>query len=313
MQAQKELTRKKKKKSFLHELNKRKAGYLFILPQFLLFVGLMIYPVLSGIRMSFYKITLKSQTYIGFQNYQKLFADANFMKALSNTLLFVLTIVTLSVVIGIIISAAIFDKRLGYVSFIRSCYYIPVAVSMTVMAVTWSFLFSTANGLINYLIGLTGHAPINWLGDAKLVMPIIIFVTFVSNVGQVIVLYVAAMIGIPNDLFEAAEVDGASRFRQFRDIILPLVKPTTLYVIITQTISVIKIYVVIQLLTNGGPNHASVTLMYYLYEKAFLMNNQMGQAAAIGVIMFIMCLILSALQYAMTCDRKPRSGKGGVQ
>lgn len=299
-----------KKKGFLHELNKRKAGYLFILPQFLLFVGLMIYPVISGIRMSFYKITLKGETYIGLQNYEKLFADANFVKAMNNTLLFVLTIVTLSVVIGIIISAAIFDKPMAYVSFIRSCYYIPVAVSMTVMAVTWSFLFSTANGLINYLIGLAGSPPINWLGDAKLVMPIIIFVTFVSNVGQVIVLYVAAMIGIPNDLFEAAQVDGASRFRQFKDIILPLVKPTTLYVIITQTISVIKIYVVIQLLTNGGPNHASVTLMYYLYEKAFLMNNQMGQAASIGVIMFIMCLILSALQYAMTSDRKPRLGKG---
>ena len=298
------------KKNFWHELNKRKAGYLFILPQFLLFVGLMIYPVISGIRMSFYKITLKGETFIGLQNYEKLFADTNFIKAMSNTLLFVVTIVTLSVGIGIIISATIFDKPMGYVSFIRSCYYIPVAVSMTVMAVTWSFLFSSANGLINYLIGLAGYPPVNWLGNAKLVMPIIIFVTFVSNVGQVIVLYVAAMIGIPGDLFEAAEVDGASRFRQFKDIILPLVKPTTLCVIITQTISVIKIYVVIQLLTNGGPNHASVTLMYYLYEKAFVMNNQMGQAAAIGVIMFIMCLILSALQYIMTSDRRPRLGRG---
>lgn len=302
----------RKKTSFLHELNKRKAGYLFILPQFLLFIGLMIYPVLSGIRMSLYKITLRSEKFVGLQNYQKLFADANFLKALSNTLIFVVAIVSLSVAVGIIVSAAIFDKRKGYVSFIRACYYIPVAVSMVVMTVTWSFLFSSANGLINYLIGLAGHAPINWLGDAKLVMPIIIFVTFVSNVGQVIVLYVASMIGIPNDLFEAAEVDGATRFRQFKDIILPLVKPTSLYVIITQTISVIKIYVVIQLLTNGGPNHASVTLMYYLYEKAFLMNNQMGQAAAIGVIMFVLCMILSALQYAMTRERKPRVQKGRI-
>ena len=110
------------------------------------------------------------------------------------------SIVTLSIVFGIIVSAAIFNKNLKYVSFIRGCYYIPVAVSIVVMTVTWSFLFSPAEGLINFIVGSFGTAPINWLGDANLVMPIIIFVTFVSNIGQVIVLYVAAMVGIPDAL-----------------------------------------------------------------------------------------------------------------
>lgn len=293
-----------KKKSFWKELNKRKAGYLFIFPQFLLFVGLMIYPVFRGIKLSMYKITLKGESFVGLNNYIALFRDENFIRAVWNTLLFVVVIVTLSVVVGVIISAAIFDKNMKYVSFIRGCYYIPVAVSMVVMTVTWSFLFSSANGLINYIVGLFGGAPINWLGNARLVMPIIIFVTFVSNIGQVIVLYVASMVGIPNELFEAAEVDGASPFNRFIYVALPLVKPTSLYIVITQTIAVIKIYVVIQLLTNGGPDHASVTLMYYLYEKAFLMNNQMGQAAAIGVIMFAICLVLSALQYLASRDRR---------
>lgn len=295
--------KRKKWRSFWKELKKQRAGYLFILPQFFLFFTLMIFPILNGIRLSLYKITFKGSTFVGLSNYIKLFKDPYFIKAISNTVLFVVCIVTLSVVVGIIVAAAIFDKKPKFVSFIRGCYYIPVAVSMVVMAVTWSFLFSTANGLINYIVTSFGGAGINWLGDAKIVMPIIIFVTFVSNVGQVIVLYVAAMIGIPVELFEAGMVDGVSPLIRFRHIILPLVRPTTIYVLITQTIAVIKIYVVIQLLTNGGPNHASVTLMYYLYEKAFVNMNQTGEAAAIGVIMFIICIILSVLQFLLTKEK----------
>ena len=297
-----------KKKSFWKQLKKQRAGYLFILPQFLLFMGLMIYPMLNGFRLSLYKITLKKNVFVGLGNYQKLLQDEFFIRAIGNTILFVICIVTLTVVVGIGVSALIFDKNPKFVSFIRACYYIPVAVSMTVMAVTWSFLFGAANGLINYLISLVGMGPVTWLGDAKLVMPIIIFVTFVSNVGQAIVLYVAAMVGIPLDILEAAEVDGVTPWLRFTKIILPLVRPTSLYVLISQTIAVVKIYVVIQLLTNGGPNHASVTLMYYLYEKAFINTNQMGEAAAIGVIMFLICLVMSVIQYFISREKKPKGG-----
>lgn len=291
------------KNTLLKELNKQKAGYLFVFPQLALFALMMIYPIFEGIRLSLYKITIKKETFVGFDNYIKLFGDENFIKAISNTLFFVIAIVVLSVVVGVIVSAAIFDKNPKFVAFIRGCYYLPVIVSMVVMAVTWSFLFSTANGLINYIITALGGARVNWLGDAKLVMPIIVFVTFVSNVGQVIVLYIAAMVGISNDVLEAAELDGVSPIRRLTDIILPLVRPTTLYILITQTIAVVKIYVVIQLLTNGGPNHASVTLMFYLYEKAFQTTNKMGEAAAIGVIMFVLCAVLSVLQVLVSKEK----------
>ena len=292
------------KSSFLTKLNKQKTGYLFILPQFLLFILFVVYPIINGIRLSFYKITFKGQSFVGIDNYLKLFSDENFIKAISNTIFFVIAIVALSVGLGVIISATIFDKSSRLVSFVRTCYYIPVVVSMVVMSVTWSFLFSTSNGLINYLLTTAGGPRVNWLGNPKTVMPIIVFVTFVSNVGQVIVLYIAAMVGISPTLFEAAEVDGINPVQRFRYIILPLVRPTTLYIMITQTIGVVKIYVVIQLLTNGGPNHASVTLMYYLYEKAFQANNQTGQAAAIGVIMFIICLGFSLLQVLFSREKR---------
>lgn len=280
------------------------TGYLFVFPQLFLFLLLMIYPIFYGFRMSLYKITLKKQTFVGLQNYLNLFADADFMKSLWNTVVFVICIVALAVGLGLIISAAVFDKCTGYVSFVRTCYYIPIAVSMTVMTVIWNFLLNPSIGLINYLLGRFSVGPVNFLGDIAWVMPIIIFVTFVSNLGQVIVLYVASMISISSDVLEAAEVDGCTRVKRFWYIICPLVKPTTLYVLITETIAVIKIYVVIQLMTNGGPNHASSTLMYYLYEKAFELNNRMGEAAAIGVIMFVICMILSLLQVMVFGERK---------
>lgn len=287
------------------------TGYLFVLPQLFLFLALMIYPIFSGFRMSLFKITLKSERFVGLANYQNLLSDPNFMKSLWNTVLFVVCIVVLAVGLGLVVSAAIFDKSGGYVSFIRGCYYIPIAVSMTVMTVIWNFLLNPSLGLVNYLLGLVSVGPVNFLGDVNWVMPIIIFVTFVSNIGQVIVLYVASMVSISTDVLEAAQVDGCSRVGRFVYIIFPLVKPTTLYVLITQIIAVIKIYVVIQLMTNGGPNHASSTLMYYLYEKAFELNNRMGEAAAIGVIMFVICMVLSLMQVAIFADRdKPRLRRG---
>jgi multiple sugar transport system permease protein len=289
----------------LNRINKVKAGYLFILPQFILFFGLMVYPILSGFKLSMYKITLKDKVFIGFDNYIKLFNDKVFIKAVTNTILLVITIVILSVVFGIIVSAAVFEKSNRYISFIRGCYYIPVVVSMVVMSVVWKFLFTPASGLINYILGLFGIEPVNFLGDPNLVMPIIIFVTFVSLIGTVIILYIAAMIGIPKELFESAEIDGASKIQQLLFINLPSIKPTTLFIVINQTITVMKLFVVIQLMTNGGPNHSSVTLMFLLYEKAFLNIGRLGEAAAIGVIIFIICFILSVMQF-FVFDDKPK-------
>lgn len=288
------------------------TGYLFIFPQLFLFLLFMVYPVFSGFRMSLYKITLKSRTFVGIQNYANLFSDPNFVKSMWNTVVFVVCIVVLAVGLGLIVSAAIFDKSQRYVSFVRTCYYIPIAVSMTVMTVIWNFLLNPSIGLMNYLLSRVSMGPVNFLGDIHWVMPIIIFVTFVSNIGQVIVLYVASMISISTDVLEAAQVDGCNKITRFLYIICPLVKPTTLYVLITETIAVIKIYVVIQLMTNGGPNHASSTLMYYLYEKAFELNNRMGEAAAIGVIMFLICMVLSLFQVLFFGERRENRKRGGT-
>lgn len=164
------------------------------------------------------------------------------------------------------------------------------------------FLLNPANGLISYLLGNAGVEEVNLLGSSTWVMPTIIFVTFVGNVGQSIILYIAAMIGIPEDYFEAAQIDGATRWQRMTKILVPLVRPTTLYLIVINIIAVLKIFVVIQLLTGGGPNNSSVTMMYYLYQNAFVYNNT-GVAAAVGVIMFIVALLLSVPQFKAFGDK----------
>lgn len=271
------------------------TGYLFILPQMLIFLVFLVYPILEGIRLSMYRISYSDEKFVGFDNYVTLFNDPVFFKALINTVVFVIFIVILTVGFSMFVASAIFDKNAKYVSFIRGSYYIPVMVSMVVMSMVWSFLLNPANGLISHFARELGLGNVNLLGNPSTVLPVIIFVTFAGNVGQAIILYIASMIGVSKELFEAAEVDGANRWQVITKILIPSVQPTTIYITIINIIAVLKIFVVIQLLTGGGPNNSSVTLMYYLYNNAFKYN-QLGVASAVGVIMFVITLLLSVPQ-----------------
>ncbi|MCQ6281544.1 carbohydrate ABC transporter permease [Bacillus sp. EB600] len=282
-------------KSNKHSLKANMTGYLFIAPQLLLFLVFLVYPIIEGIRLSLFRINYQNQIFVGLDNYRTLFQDPVFIKSTLNTVIFVVCIVALTVIFALFVAAAIFDKNAKYVSFIRGSYYIPVMVSMVVMSMVWSFLLNPANGLIPYVAKQLEFSNINFLGNTKTVLPVIIFVTFATNVGQAIILYIASMIGVPKDLFEAAEVDGANKLTIIFKILIPMVKPTTIYITIMNIIAVLKIFVVIQLLTGGGPNNASTTLMYFLYNNAFKYN-QLGVASAVGVIMFLITLVLSVPQ-----------------
>ncbi|WEG72599.1 carbohydrate ABC transporter permease [Vagococcus intermedius] len=286
---------KKSKKKF-RGIENPYSGYLFIAPQLLLFLVFIIYPVFEGFRMSFFRASYHGEQFIGLDNYKQLMADPVFLKSILNTVIFVIAIVFLTIIFGLFVATAVYDKSAKYISFIRGSFYLPVMVSMVVMSMIWNFLLNPANGLISYLLGNMGAENVNLLGSKTWVMPVIIFVTFVGNVGQSIILYIASMIGIPEDYFEAAQIDGATRWQRIHKILIPLVRPTTLYLTVINIIAVLKIFVVIQLLTGGGPNNASVTMMYYLYQNAFVYNNT-GVAAAVGVIMFVIALLLSVPQF----------------
>ncbi len=279
------------------------TGYLFIMPQLILFIIFILYPIFEGFKMSLFRATYAEDIFVGLENYRILFEDPVFIKSMINTIIFVIGIVFMTIIFGLFVATTVYDKNPRYISFIRGSYYLPVMVSMVVMSMVWNFLLNPANGLITYLFNNMGMKNINLLGNVNTVMYTIIFVTFVGNVGQSIILYIAAMIGIPADYFEAAEIDGASRWQRITKILIPMVKPTTLYLTVINIIAVLKIFVVIQLLTGGGPNNASVTMMYYLYQNAFVYNNT-GVAAAVGVLMFVFAVLLSIPQFKAFGNRK---------
>lgn len=287
---------KVRRKRTRHPINNPVTGYLFILPQFLFFAVFTLYPVIEGFRISLYRSNARGDRFVGLANYIQLFSDEVFLQSIRNTLLLVVVVVGATLILGFVISWAIFDKNPKYVALIRSCYYLPVIVSAVVMAMVWNFLLNPASGLVNYILKLTGSAVTNPLGDKNIAIWIIAFVTVVSSLGQAVIMYVASMIGISGEIFEAAEVDGATKVERGIHIIAPLTKSTTLYLAVMNTISVLKLFVIVQLLTDGGPNNASMTMMYYLYRNAFIFD-KMNVAAAIGVIMFLLAFIMAIPQF----------------
>lgn len=286
-------------------MNSNLTGYLFVAPQLIFFAVFTIYPIFEGIRLSLFRSTAVENTFVGLENYVNLFKDPVFIQSMLNTLFLVVVITLGNLLLGVIISLAIYDKRPGYVSFVRSTFYLPVIVSTVVMAMVWKFLLNPANGLVNWYLTRASGKTVNLLGNANTVLWIIAFVTIVASVGTSIIMYIASINGISTEMLEAAKVDGASKLQVCIRIIVPLVKSTTLYLSVTTIISILKLFVIIQLLSDGGPNNASMTMMYYLYRNAFSYN-KMYVASAVGVIMFIIAVIIAIPQFRAMSEKEGR-------
>lgn len=280
-------------------MNRRKEaleGSLFIAP-FLLFAAVfMLFPMFKGIINSFYDFKFGGHIFVGLQNYLDIFKDKVYLQSMKNTLLFVFAVVPLLIVVGILVAGSVFDKCQAYMSFVRVSLYVPVVASMVVMAIIWRFLLDSQSGLLRYFYMVFDIAPVNLLGDANWTRILLIIILFTMNIGQSIILYLAVMIGIPSDLTDALKIDGGARLDLFRHILIPISAPITLFIFITQTAAVLRVFVVIQLLTNGGPNYGSTTMMYQLYQQGFRYGN-FGTASALGVVMFIFTLALALVQF----------------
>lgn len=288
-----------------HGLHKNLTGYLFVAPQLIFFAVFTIYPIFEGFRLSLFRSTAVENTFVGLENYVNLFQDPVFLRSMLNTLFLVVVITLGNLLLGLIVSLAIYDKKPGYVSFVRSTFYLPVIVSTVVMAMVWKFLLNPANGLVNWYLTKATGSTVNLLGNKDTVLWVIAFVTIIASVGTSIIMYVASMNGISTEMLEAAKVDGASKLQVCIRIIIPLVKSTTLYLSVTTIISILKLFVIIQLLSDGGPNNASMTMMYYLYRNAFSYN-KMYVASAVGVIMFVIAVLIAIPQFRAMSEKEGR-------
>ena len=279
------------------------SGYLFLLPSLVFFLGFVVYPLAMCIWTSFTDANMNSNTkdtFIGLANYVELWHDPVFLKALWNTIIIVVVSVPVVCIFSLWVASAIYRMREGALSFFRVVFYLPVVTGSVAVTVVWKWMYNNYYGIFNYLLKGAGviDKNINWLGDPKYALGCIILILLTTSVGQPIVLYVSALSNVDSSLVEAAEVDGANNTQAFWRIKWPQIMPTTLYILIITTINSFQCFALIQLLTSGGPNYATETVMYYIYYTAFKLY-RFGYGNAMGVILAIFIAALSAVQFRL--------------
>ena len=223
-----------------------------------------------------------------------------FLGALKNTFVIVLVSVPIVCAFSLWVASAIYDMKPGLTSAFRCIFYLPVVTGSVAVTVVWKWMYNNYYGIFNYLLKGVGiiDKNINWLGDSRTALGCIILILLTTSVGQPIVLYVSALGNVDQSLVEAAEVDGANRRQVFWRIKWQQIMPTTLYILIITMINSFQCFALIQLLTSGGPNHSTDTIMYYIYYTAFKLYRY-GYGNAMGVILMIIIAILSAIQFKL--------------
>ena len=276
------------------------TSYLFLAPFLLFFIMFVVYPMFMCLYTSFFDATMgREDVFIGLANYDELFNDPIFWKALRNTLVIVAVSVPVTCAFSLWVASIISKMPVAATSAFRCIFYLPVVTGSVAVTVVWKWMFNNYYGIFNYLgkdvLGVL-EKNINWLGDEAYALWCIILILLTTSVGQPIVLYVSALDNVDKALVEAAEVDGATQMQAFWKIKWPQMMPTTLYILVITTINSFQCFALIQLLTSGGPNNSTMTIMYYIYYNAFKLYRY-GYGNAMGVILAIIIAILSAIQF----------------
>ena len=282
----------------MKSFERRLFPYLMLLPMIVIFGVFLFYPALNGLKISFMKWDgINPQEFVGLKNYSKLLGDKAFWRAFTRTIAF-----TAMAVPGIYVAALglalLLTREVKGSDFFRAVFYWPTMISSIVVGLSWRFLLGEDFGVINYMITTLGKSPVKWLTDPKIAMGVIVFVTVWSLAGYYMVMFVAGIEAIPRDYYEAAQIDGASFWQQFRFITLPLLKATSLLVLVLSTVTVIKTYPLVYALTKGGPAGATKFMVQYIQETGFE-KSQMGYACAMAMVLFAVLAALTIAQFKL--------------
>ena len=279
--------------------NKRRTGFLIlcVAPATILFFIFMVLPTLNVFRMSLFERGAYSptETFVGLQNFQTLFADAKFIKAMQNTILLIVVVTIITFAMALVLAGILTREKIKGQNFFRVIFYIPNILSVVVISGIFSAIYKPDNGLLNSIIGLFTNLtdPILWKGESLVMISLIIAMIW-QAVGYYMVMYMASMAAVPLDIYESSSFDGAGRVRQFFQITIPLIWTnirTTLTFFIISTINMAFLFV--KAMTSGGPNGASEVALSYMYGQKDA--GLYGYSMAIGVVIFLFSFLLSAL------------------
>lgn len=276
----------------------RRAGYLFIAPQLLGFTVFVLGPLLAVAWFSLHDWDLLTgrMDFVGAGNYQQLVGDPTFHTVARNTAVFALGVVPFTVVLGLVLALLVNQRIHGRVLF-RTVFFLPVVVSLVAWTIVWDFLLQ-ADGGVNQLLLVVGVEGPNWLRRPGLAMTSVVVVQGLKSVGLAMIFFLAALQEVPRELEEAAMIDGADPLARFRHITLPMIAPTTFFVLVLSVIGSLKIFEQIYLLTGGGPGISTTVLVYYVYNQAFQYFDG-GYASAIAVVLFLVVLALTVTQWRL--------------
>ncbi len=265
-----------------------------------------LYPLLYSFYLSFteYRTLGNRATWIGLANYERLLGDPVFWKALSNTAIFVVGTIPFTTIFALLL-AVMLNKNIAWKSFYRSAYFIPSVTSIVVLSLIFTNLYAH-DGYINSLLKMTGipFPKEGWLLNMGTALGAIMAMDVWIAIGYYVVLFLAALQTIPKDLYEAADIDGASAWQQFRRITLPGLRPMLLFVIVINTIRSFQVFTEVFVMTKGGPLNSTTTLVYQIYEKAFVQSDMMGYASAIAYVTFLLILSVSLVQFKLLGNRE---------
>ena len=276
------------------------VSYCFLAPVLIFFVIFVLAPMVMGFITSFFNYTMTDFEFVGLDNYVRMFQDEVFLKSLRNTLIIVVGSVPIVVIFALYVASQTYERSAFTRSFFRCVFFLPVVTGTVAVTVVWKWIYDPLSGILNYMLKTTNviDQNISWLGDKRYALIAIIAILLTTAIGQPIILYIAAMGNIDKSLVEAARVDGATEFQVFWKNKWPSLLPTTLYIVVITTINSFQCFSLIQLLTNGGPNYSTTTIMYYLYEKAFKLS-EYGYANTMGVFLAALIGLISFAQFKL--------------
>jgi alpha-1,4-digalacturonate transport system permease protein len=281
--------------------------YLLMLPTVALLIAFTLYPLLQGLFMSVFRrgvvvlpqVPQTLPTFVGLDNFKALLGNAAFKSALFKTIIFVVCAVPVNIVFSLSLALLLKPQTRLY-AFVRTVVFFPSMISLLIIGVTWRWLFGLNNGLVNYLLSLLHIAPVPWL-EQDVMAQIAVMVAWVWwQAGVNMMIFLSGLTAISPDYYEAASIDGTSKWRQFTHITLPLLRPTMAVVVVLSCIEAFKVYELVVSLTGGGPGRATYYLIQNIYDTAFQMPMQAGVAAAQSAVLFVILITLTLVQMRLS-------------
>ena len=275
-----------------------RSAYVFLAPSIILLTLFSVIPLLIAFALSLFDvpITMDSATFIGIENFVEALSDSRFLNSLKVTAIFTLLEVPLQV-FGALVIAAFITKNNMKNKFLRAVYFLPVICSATAIGIMWKMILHSNIGFVTAVLQTMGLGKINFLNTPGLTIFVVSFISIWRSFGISAIIYVTAIQQVSGSLYEAAEMDGAGRIRQFFHITVPSIRPTFWYILMTRFAGALQIFDIIYITTNGGPNYTTESTVSYIYAKAFSSRSSMGYASAMSVVLFVIIMAATVIMY----------------